>query len=145
MVFQNRLFRVLMLLVLELFLLVYGYITFPFITLNDCLEAPKQYDGRTVQVGAGSTVYALSDTGFVIEYLNRLIPVRGNTPPLTPGEFITVRGVFHQEGWVELKKYRILHNRHEKIWFSLIPVIGVGGLLVLHYRWNGSRRQIERR
>ncbi len=145
MVFQNRFFRILMLLLLESILLAYGYVMFPFTTLNDCLEAPSQYDGRTVQVGAGSIVHALSDTGFVIQYLNDLIPVQGNTPPLTPGEYITVRGIFHQEGWIELKKYRILHNRREKIWFSLIPVIGVGGLLVLHYKWNGSNRQIERR
>jgi len=142
---SGRIIRVVIYAIILLFLIWYGHENNPAITLDRCMADPEKYDGISLTVGNEVKVYLVSEDGFVIQQLNRRMPVRGKVKELTPGTRVTISAIFHKEGWLELQDIHIVKHREAKIWLSIIPVALIAFLFFRYFRFHPKHFQFERR
>ena len=141
----RRIMTALGLLISIIGLLWYGKVKNPTITLQMCLAAPERYDGSLIEVGAEATVAQVTEDGFILQQIGRLVKVVGAVNNLRVGEFVGLVAVFHRPGWLELKKIHVAKNRRAKIWFSVIPLIVIVLFCVRHYSVDLPRFEITER
>ena len=111
-----------------------------------CLENPDRFDGEVIEVGGEATVRDRLPDGFTIEYLGQIVRVDGTHPHLKKREFLSLIAVFHKEGpWLESLDIHIARYRRLKIVISVLPVIGVGFLLIIRYRFDPGRFEFVER
>ncbi len=141
----QRILTVFGLLILIAGLLWYGKVKNPTVTLQMCLAAPERYNGSLIEVGAEATVAQVIEDGFILRQMGKRVKVVGTVNSLQVGEFVGLLAVFHQPGWLELKKIHVAKNRRAKIWFSVIPLIIVFFLCARQYRIDLSRFEFAER
>lgn len=120
-------------------LVYYGYRNNPSVGLQVCLDNPLGYDGREIGVGTEATVVRRLTDGFIVKELGRTIRVEGNPQEASPGDFVRMRGVFHKEGYLELKQLYVAKQRRLKILISIVPVLFVLVLFFRTYRFDWRR------
>ncbi len=124
----------------------YGAHHHPWIHIKECLEYPEKYDGKLVTDYDEPTIGEIDADGFML--VQRQIPtirVFADTTGLIRGEYIGMHAIFHKEGYLEALSIHMAKNREEKIWVSIPPVLFVGFLFILHFRFNFRKLQIELR
>lgn len=121
----KRLLRIFLYTVCLVSLVIFGYRNNPAITLQMCLENPEKYDGRQIEIGNEIIVYSVTQFGFIIEQMDNLIEVRGETTGIEPLEYISLKAVFHSGPWLELKDYHVAKRRRTKVYISLFPALFV--------------------
>lgn len=126
-------------------LVVFGFVKNPAITLSMCLENPSRFDLQQVELGNEATVARTWDGGFTLRQMGREIPVYGHYSDLAPNEFIYVKAIFHQEGYLELINLRIAKQRRAKIWTSVPPMILIVGMFFYRYRFSFRHFQLRER
>jgi hypothetical protein len=137
MIILNNRFRIIALtLVGIVFLIVYGYIFNPTITLVMCLENPARYDAKVIEIGTEATVADLISNGFVLRQFGMEIPVYGQVRDLAINDFVSLKAVFHREGYLELLKVHAAKGRRLKIWISVPPLFFVIGFFFYKYKFN---------
>ena len=117
----------------------YGKQYNPTVTLQMCLQNPHQYDGILLNVGGEAKVAAVSEGRFTIEQLGKRIEVVGFHPEIKPDEFVMLEAVFHQEGWLELRRVYVAVFRRYKIYVSLLPLVIVFILFLRSFRFDCRR------
>lgn len=133
----QRLLRIAVLLLALVGLSVYGKMTFPYVTLRDCLRDPQRFDGTKVAVATETVVHGFIDGGFTIQQMGRIVPVIGDTTGIQVGEFIHLTAIFRQPGVLELQKAYVAKYRRLKIAVSLFSAVAV---LVLFFSRFALRR-----
>lgn len=128
-----------------LFLLWFGKTHNPAITLQMCLADPQTFDNTLIKVGAETIVARVTEDGFVIRQMGAEIPVRGANQGIKPGEFIYLLAVFHQPGWLELKRLHIAKFRRAKIAVSILPIPLIAFLFLKKYRFSWRRFEFVER
>ena len=108
----------------------------PVVTLQDCLANPAKYDGYTIEIRQEATVGEVFSDGFTLVQMGDTISVQGRLANLSPGEYVTLRGVFHKEGHLVLEKGRVGRGRRLKMVASLLPLPLVLILLFKDYRFS---------
>jgi hypothetical protein len=127
------------------FLLIYGKLYYPAVTLPMCLKNPDKYDGLEIGVGSEAKVVSVTDGWFTIRQLGVEVEVRGSAPDIRPDEYIIMEAVFHREGWLEMTRVYVAVQRRYKIFISVAPVVVVFILLVFTYRFNFSTMEFQER
>lgn len=140
---KKRAIRITAYFVLLVLLLVYSRMTYPHLTLSMCLHSPDKFDGRLISVTNEITVSRITNDGFMIDHEGKDFLVRGTTKDLHKGEYITIKGIFHKEGWLELKDIHIANNRRLKIYLSMLPVLLIAIGFFLTFRFNFTRLCFE--
>ena len=131
-------------LLLMIWLSWYGKENDPTITLQMCLKEPRRYDNAIIEVGTEATVDSLTKDGFILKQMGKKIKVVGSDKDLKTGEYISLLAVFHNEGWLELKKIHVAKNRRLKILTSLLPVLLVFYFFFRHYRFHCQTFEFRR-
>jgi hypothetical protein len=125
-------------------LIVYGAAQNPWVTLNDALARPDQYDGRLINLFIYPKVERLTTNGFDIREVDGpMIHVLGDTAGLKVGEFVGMQAIFHKEGYLVATHAEISKRRKYKVIFSLLPVVLVGFLFIRSFQFNIRKGQIE--
>ena len=141
----RRLLTVLSLVTAMLFLLWFGKTHNPAITLQMCLADPQAFDKTLIEIGAEVTVARVTRDGFTIRQMGVEVPVRGTNHGIKPGEFIYLLAVFHQPGWLELKRFHIAKYRRAKIAVSILPIPLIAFLFLKKYRFSWRRFEFMER
>ena len=115
---------------------VFGERHDPSINLRMCLQDPLQYDLQMITVGTETTVKKIEIDHFVISQMGKELIVYGQCPGIHENDFIQLVGIFHKEGWLELKSCYIARYRRIKIWISIFPIIWVAVLFFKEWRWQ---------
>jgi hypothetical protein len=136
---SKRILFVILLLSGQVGLIWYGKAYNPAITLQQCLAAPERYDSARIEVATEAVIAAISDDGFILRQMGKEIKVIGHGPDLRAGEFVSLTGIFHKEGWIEADKIHVAKKRRAKIAASLLPIIVVLVLFVKKFTFNLCR------
>lgn len=117
-------------------LVLYSGLKNPLITLAKCLDNPERYDGSTIVIGNETTVTAVADSFFIIDYLNRRIQIRGKMPPDAVGQFVVIKARFTAPDRIDALEYRVAEGRRAKIFLSILPTLAAGWLFFRRYRFS---------
>jgi len=124
-------------------LCLYSALYHPGLLLDKCLAAPDKYDGALVLTPLESMTGAVRKGAFIVKWDSKEILVKGNTAGLTPGEYITVKGIFHREGYIEATFIHAGRYRRLKMIVSLAGAAFVLYLLYKNLRWNRACKGLE--
>ena len=119
--------------------LKYGAMNHPRVTLELALANPQRYDKVLVDTVVEGRVFSVEQNGIILRAGEHLIPVRGRIESANPGDFIFIRALFHEQGWLELKAARVAKGRRSKIVLSALAAAAVLCLFVRHYRFDFRR------
>lgn len=117
----------------------YGATNHPRVTLDLALANPQKYDNMLVDTVVEGRVFSVEQNGIILRSGEHLIPVRGRIESADPGDFISLRALFHKQGWLELKEARVAKGRRGKIVLSALTATVVLCLFVRHYRFDFRR------
>ena len=135
----KRILFVILLLFVQAGLIWYGRVYNPAITLQQCLADPERYDSARIEVATEAVITAISDDGFMLRQMGKEIKVVGHSPDLRAGEFVSLTGIYHKEGWIESDKIHVAKKRRVKIAASLLPVLVVLVLFGKKFTFNLRR------
>ena len=132
------------LLILTAVLCFYSKLGHPWIGLGDCLADTKACQGRMITKYQEPLIGEIYADGF--ELIQRRLPavrVYADTTGLRTSEFVAMRAIFHEEGYLEAEFAVVQEKRRQKIWMSVLPVMLVFALLFRGFRFNLRKMQIE--
>jgi hypothetical protein len=125
---------------------LYGKYHHPWINLQMCQKNPKIYDGHTVTSFSEPRIGQIYSDGFqLIQKDSPPIRVLADTAGLETGEFVGLKAVFHDEGYLTAVSIHVAHYRRSKIWISVIPAVIVLFFMIRYFRLNIKKYQIELR
>lgn len=125
-------------------LIFFGATRNPWVTLNEALARPNQYDGRVINLFIYPKIERVTADGFdIIEAGKPLIHVFGDTTGLKVGEYVGLQAIFHKEGYLVAIRAEIAKRRRYKVFLSLIPVLVVGFLFFRSFRFDIRKGQFE--
>jgi hypothetical protein len=111
-----------------------------------CQKNPKIYDGHTVTSFSEPRIGQIYSDGFqLIQKDSPPIRVLADTAGLETGEFVGLKAVFHDEGYLTAVSIHVAHYRRSKIWISVIPAVIVLFFMIRYFRLNIKKYQIELR
>ncbi len=142
---MKKRFSYISLLLLGLFSLSYFSVhDHPWISVADCLGNPEKYDGTVITSYYEPKIGEIYTDGF--ELLQKHYPsirVYADTTGLIQGEYVGLKAIFYEEGYLKAVDLIIAKKRREKIWISVLPTILIGILLLKYFRLNWKPLQIE--
>lgn len=117
----------------------------PFIDLETCLSQPERFDGSCIEIYNNTKAGKIISPNEIELIKGKLhIRVIGPIPEnLKINNFISLKAIFHKEGYLELVQLRIAKGRRIKIIVSIFPVIFVFLLFFKHFKFNMKRFQFE--
>jgi len=139
-VFSKRWVVIPALLFFLIYLMWYGFQNAPSITLRMCLENPALYDGCNIGIGNEATIAQLIPGGFLIKQMGKTMRVYGDSQNASAGDFVQLRAIFHEEGYLELVHFHVAKKRRVKIFVSLVPTLLI--LIIFFKRFKFDWRQI---
>jgi hypothetical protein len=134
----NRIAKVCCLFTALFILCVYSYWegTKQEVTVEKCLSNPLQYDGKEIILEDHILVLAVFKNQFEIYQGGSKMMVTGTADGLTPNDNISLKAIFHRQGYGTLQELYIHKLRKHKIIISLGAVIFVVGLFLKRYRFS---------
>ena len=143
---RNRFIVIIALLITLIALALYTVHSHPWISIEECLQNPDEFDGELVTHYHEPMIGEMFSDGFQLLQPNRPpIRVIADTTGLIQGKFLALRAIFHKEGYLEVVALHVSRNRRYKIGLSVLPVLFVGLLLIRFYRIDWKQCQIELR
>jgi len=128
-----------------IFLIIYSKVSYPHVTLDMCLKEPDKYDNYSIFIINEITVSKITDNGFLINHEGSDYTVIGALENVKDNDYLTIRAIFHKEGWLELQQGHVVKNRRLKVYLSAIPVLIIVSLFMLIYRFNFRYFRFEER
>jgi len=126
-------------------LCIYSARRHPGLTIDECLASPEAHDGATVCGPYAATVGALTDGGFILRWEGGEIPVRGTHPDLLRGRYVSVRGVFRREGFIEAAVIGVGVHRRLKMAVCVAATLVVLFMLWRRFEWDAGLRALKER
>lgn len=121
----------------------YGKYHHPWLNLQTCLNNPQEYDGHLVTSYSEPQIGQIYDNGFQLNQKHLpSIRVLADTSGLIEGKYVGLTAIFHEGGYLTAVSVHVAHKRRYKIWFSIIPVLLVGWVLIRNFRLNIKKFQI---
>jgi hypothetical protein len=122
----------------------YGARHHPWLSYGECLANPGACDGRLVAGFREPMVGAIRSDGFELMQRGfRPVFVKTDTAGLKKGEFISLRAVFHKQGYLTATVAKIASRRREKMGLSLIPAVLGCVLFFRRFRFRPRRMEFE--
>jgi hypothetical protein len=107
--------------------------------LEECLSAPKRFDGATLKLGNNTKAGTVRKNSFeLLSGVNR-ITVMGSVEGLKTDDYVDIVTIFHKQGYLELKEIYVRKLRRLKIFLSIFPVLLLPCLILRQYRFDFSR------
>ncbi|MFC2092076.1 hypothetical protein ACFLTD_04815 [Elusimicrobiota bacterium] len=110
------------------------------VDIEKCLASPLVYDKKLIEIKHDAVVAGIKDDGFSIYVRGNMVhAVYDGTDDSwkdSLGEYISIRAVFHKEGYVEADAYHIHKQRRLKMAFSIIPVLIICFIFFKYYRFD---------
>jgi hypothetical protein len=127
---------------------IYGAKYHPWTNVNQCLTNPEYYHGEVVTHYREPMIGDIYSDGFLL--LQRHGPsvrVYADTTGkgLIKGKYIGLVARFHKEGYLEAIRIGVSLRRKTKIWVSILPVLLIGTLFLVCFRWNKLTLSFELR
>ena len=117
------------------------------IYLSKCVSDPKTYDNYTVIINQDAKIVKIDENNFIINYRGITIPVlyKNNETMNNSmiGSYISLKTIFHKEGYLEAKKIRVHKYRRIKMIVSLIMAIIFLIILFMNFKFNFKRMVFE--
>lgn len=120
--------------------------------LREVMANPVAFEGQEIKIGDEPLLESCETDFFIVRSRGFRFRVSGSISSNDIGQFVYVRGIFHQppadadwDGEINPAEHRVARGRHAKIWLSVIPVLWIGVLLLRHFRINWKRLAIEER
>ncbi len=132
----TRSIRVTLYLIILCFLVFYGKYNNPTITLTMCDSDPEKFDNSFLEIGNEITVKTIYQDSFFVHQNGNFYKVVGQSENLIPNQFISLKAIYHQDGWLELVDYHVSEKRRVKIWVSVFPVLIVLVLFFKRYTFS---------
>ena len=142
MIFSNnkgRITVIVVLLILLVALMHYGFKHYPSVTLQMCLDNPTRYHGTEIGIGTEATISKLDTDGFFIQQMGNSVKVFGEADNVRLGDFVQMRAIFHKAGYLELRQLYIAKKRRQKIVVSIAPTVLVLVLFLKTYKFDLRR------
>lgn len=116
------------------------------IELSDCMADPVKYDGEILEINLDAKIMDITEGSFTLNYRGNIIPVLQSTSgpaEFSIGDYISILGVFHKEGYLEMKKYHIHRFRNLKIVSSLIMALFFPLIFIILFRFDFRKVYFE--
>lgn len=117
------------------------------IYLSKCVSDPKTYDNYTVIINPDAKIVKINENSFIINYRGITIPVLCKNNEIINnrfiGAYISLKTIFHKEGYLEAKKLRVHKYRRIKMLVSLIMAIIFLLILFRNFKFNFKRMVFE--
>ena len=134
---MTRLIAILLIIAALVGLSLYTVRSHPWVELNDCLENPEAFDGRTLVKYSEPMIGNILEDGFrLLQKNGPSIRVYADTAGLVEGKYIGMKAIFHKEGYLTVQVLRVHEKRRHKMWLSVIPAFLVVILFFRHFRFN---------
>ena len=117
----------------------HSYAHNPEFTFWECQAAPDRCDGQEIEVINNPVAGSLTGDGFILLQLDHRIPVVGAVAGLREGEDVSLRAVYHRQGYLELREARVSKLRTVRKLVSLSPLLIVAWLIGRRYRFDFRR------
>lgn len=123
------------------------YIGYPMLT--EYVKDPEKYDLNVVKMYNDAVVVDAEENGFTINYYGLIMPVKYNGNPVIDktmkNQRLSIRAIFHKEGYLEANKVHIHKYRYVKVYTSLFAVLMIFIVFISNYKFNVSKFTFEER
>lgn len=131
-----RVIAAVLLTVVILLLCIYSGFHPPETSLDDCLSAPRRYDGRVIYSPREARIGEVYGDGFLLRWGGNSIPVKGEVHGAVKGRYVQVKGIFHREGYIEAVRMKTGTYRRLKMAVSVVAVAIVFFVLKKEMCWD---------
>lgn len=118
-------------------------------TLSKCKADPVRYNLQLIKIKQDATVTNTTEDSITVNSRGITIPVKFPDNEIIEksltGEFISILGVFHKEGYLEAEKYHVHRHRRIKVLVSTIPVLVFLMIFIANFKFNFKRFIFENR
>jgi hypothetical protein len=118
----------------------YSWVEYHELTLKECLSNPEPCHGATLRVGNESKARHVQNDRFELVKGTERITVYGAVNGLLEDDHVELNGIFHKEGYLELRKIYVRKLRQWKIVLSVLPIFLVAWMLSRKYRFDTKKR-----
>jgi len=141
---MRRVVLIILSLIVLLLLSLYNHNTHPWIDVDTCMKNPDAFDNKIVEKFREPMIEKLYKDGFILKQKQGCsIRVYADTSGLKTGEYVGLKARFHKEGYLEAVIIRMSKYRRYKIWLSVLPVLFIGFLFILNFRFNWKKFYFE--